>query len=464
MKKQRWSILKDTIKNRKRDFLFYIPIVFFSATLFSLCMYFISGNTIETSLANALDLNLSYKNEGFYSEKSENTLFVTDASLNQNITKMYLSDLDQLCSDEDLEYANYTIAIDTTAQINTIHTTSYLYGLRDTQYFDKNGIQLIGCQADDLSESAVLLPIHAKQEGIQIGDTYTIQDPFDPNNTNMDLRVIGFYEDDRWALSSEDTIVKNAPAIVKDSTILSLLEKYPYYYGSLDEETGTILSPIEILNIAFSVKDIQGYSQFVEKFNAFSLDENRKFSRKVSEGGAQAKLGLQTNVSVFGSLLKSIQRIRYIYEFIFLGIWGLSVISLLVMTIFIQKKNAHDIGIRKALGEKKRATIGFYVKVYLITSFVFVGMGTAFGYVASVVLKEQIYKNILQMQTQMNTLTGQTMKMMQTKIVMDHWQMISGGVISIVSMLGLICIAVCFTTLRIIKQNSRKQMRGAVYE
>ena len=409
-------------------------------------MYFISGNTIETSLANALDLNLSYKNEGFYSEKSENTLFVTDANLNQNITKMYLSDLDRLCSDKNLEYANYTIAIDTTAQINTIHTSGYLYGLRDTQYFDENGIQLVGCQADDLQEGTVLLPIHAKQEGIQIGDTYTIQDPFDPNNTNMDLRVIGFYEDDRWALASEDTIVKNAPAIVKDSTILSLLEKYPYYYGSLD------------------VKDIQGYSQFVEKFNAFSLDENRKFSRKVSEGGAQAKLGLQTNVSVFGSLLKSIQRIRYIYEFIFLGIWGLSVISLLVMTIFIQKKNVHDIGIRKALGEKKRATIGFYVKVYLITSFVFVGMGTAFGYVASVVLKDQIYKNILQMQTQMNTLTGQTMKMMQTKMVMNPCEIIVGGVISIVSMLGLICIAICFTTLRIIKQNSRKQMRGAVYE
>lgn len=269
MKKQRWNILKDTIKSKKRDFLFYIPIVIFSATLFSLCLFFISGNTIETNLANSLDMRLSFKNEGFYSKESENSLFASDADLNQNITQIFMMDLDQLCKDDNLEYSNYNLAIDTIVQTSTTNTENYLYGLKDIEYFEKNGIQLEDCYANELVEGTVILPIRAKQEGIKIGDVYTIVDPFNQNSKNVELQVIGFYEDNRWALSSEDTVIKTSPAIVRNSTIFSLLEKYPYYYGMYDEKTGMVVSPIEIVNITFSAKNIEGYSRFVEKFRLY---------------------------------------------------------------------------------------------------------------------------------------------------------------------------------------------------
>ena len=409
-------------------------------------------------------MRLSFKNEGFYSKESENSLFASDADLNQNITQIFMMDLDQLCKDDNLEYSNYNLAIDTIVQTSTTNTENYLYGLKDIEYFEKNGIQLEDCYANELVEGTVILPIRAKQEGIKIGDVYTIVDPFNQNSKNVELQVIGFYEDNRWALSSEDTVIKTSPAIVRNSTIFSLLEKYPYYYGMYDEKTGMVVSPIEIVNITFSAKNIEGYSRFVEKFNAFSLEENRKFSQITSEGGAQAKLGLQTNVSEFGSLLKSIQRIRYIYEFIFLGIWILSVVSLFAMTSFMQKKNAHDIGVRKALGERKRTTLHFYIDMYFIVSLVWIVIGTGLGYIVSSILEKQIYGDMFQIHAQMNTLTGQSLKTIQPNIFVEPRNIFACGIFSIIGILLMICLSVVFTTLRIRKLNIRKQMRGAVYE
>lgn len=96
--------------------------------------------------------------------------------------------------------------------------------------------------------------------------------------------------------------------------------------------------------------------------------------------------------------------------------------------------------------------------------FCMIVIGTGFGYIVSSILEKQIYRDMFQIHAQMNTLTGQALKTIQSNIFVEPRNVFACGIFSIIGILLMICLSVVFTTLWIRKLNIRKQMRGAVYE
>ena len=442
----------------------YMLVSFLSAAVLSMSLFLSSGDAIERNLAGSLNLRLSCRNSGYFAGTEEETLYMQNPDLNQKVTDRFLKDLEQLCQDSDLAYADYSLAIDVMAKENDVLTSGYLYGIRDFRYFEQNGIVLHDFEKEDFSEDTVILPVSMKKEGLQKGARYELVDSSDWNTVILELKVAGFYEDNRWMLAGEDPIVSDSPALVSNETILQILKENPQYYGQLNATDGTLIGQMRICNLSFTVKNIEGYSRFSEKLNAFTMKENSGFARIISEGGEQTLLGLQTNISSFGSVLKSIHRIRYIYEFIFIGIWVLLLVSMTGLISFIQEKNVRDIGIRRALGERKKNILLFYSRYYVIPAFLILLPGIVSGYLMSAFLSNRIYENSLSIQKQMSELTGTIMKTdVSSRIILDSTgQIMKMAVLVVVIMSGVICVITCVTTLLIMREKIRKQMRGEI--
>ena len=468
MKKKLRTILKDTIIYRSKDLFYFSVILFLCTSILSMSLFFTGGNAIEKSLANALDLTLSFKNTGYFASDYEGTLFINYPELNQNLSKMFIDDLEELSSEDDLAYANYSLAIDCYYQLqDKIPQSTALYGLRDTSYLTRNNISLEGCTKEDLIADTVILPFTDKERGIQINDPYFISDPKDSSKIIKELKVIGFYKDTRWTSMNSDPISSHSPPITTNDTILTLLDSYPFFYGYYSQGNDYIyLNKLQICNMEFTAKNINGYSRFIKRFNSFSMEENSKFARTCSEGNAFDTLGLQTNVNTFGSILKSIERIKLIYNFIFISIWILLLLSLFSFLSFLQKKNAYDISVRRLLGETKKKTVFFYIRYYLFPSIPSLILGEPCGYMFASILSKFLYRNSLSIQNEMTKITGSTIHL-DTNSMFSNISISRVFLISIVIsllMISIICIATGITTLAQENCNPRKQARGEQYE
>lgn len=468
MKKKLRTILKDTVRFRSKDLFYFSVILFLCTCILSMSLFFTGGDAIEKSLASSLDLTLSFKNTGYFASDSESTLFVNYPELNQKLSKMVIDDLEELSNDNDLAYANYTLAMDCYFQLKDyMPQTATLYGLRDVAYLSRNSISLEDCTEEDLTTDTVLLPISDKEKGLQINDPYFISDPKDPAKIIKELKVAGFYKDTRWTGMNSDPISSYSPPITTNSTILSLLDSHPYFYGYFSQGDDYIyLNKLQICNIEFSAKDIDCYGRFIKKFNSFSMEENSKFARTCSEGNAFDTLGLQTNVNTFGSILKSIERIKLIYDFIFISIWILLLLSLFSFLSFLQKKNAYDISVRRLLGEKKKNTVLFYIRYYLVPAIPAMIIGEPCGYACASFISKHLYQNSLRIQNEMSQLTGSSVQLdtnsMFSSISLSKIILIS--ILISVLMLFIICLATVITTIAQEKHSLQKQARGEQYE
>lgn len=468
MKKKLRTILRDTIIHKSKDLFYFSVILFLCTCILSMSLFFTRGDAIEKSLASSLDLTLSFKNTGYFASDYEGTLFINYPKLNQKLSNMVIDDLEELSSDDDLNYANYSLAIDCYYQLkDKILQTTSLFGLRDENYLTRNNISLDGCTKEDLITDTVLLPFSDQERGIQINDPYFISDPEDSTKIVKELKVIGFYKDTRWNGTNSDPISNYSPPITTNDTILSLLDSYPYFYGYYSQGNDYIyINKLQICNIEFTAKDIDCYGRFVKKFNSFSMEENSKFARTCSEGNAFDTLGLQTSVNTFGSILKSIGRIKLIYDFIFICIWILLLLSLFSFLSFLQKKNAYDISIHRLLGETKKKTVSFYIRYYLIPSIPPLLLGEPCGYLFASVLSKYLYRNSLNIQNEMSKLTGSSIRL-DTNSMFSNISLSRVILISItisLLMISIICIATGITTLTQENRNLQKQARGEQYE
>ena len=467
MKKKLRTILRDTILYHRTDLLFYSLILLLCTAILSMSLFFTGGNAVEKSLASSLNLTLSYRNNSYFSYSSDNTLYLSNPSLNQRLSEMFIHDLQDLCNDSDLAYANYSIAIDIRHPSDNGWDETYLYGLRSSEYFSDNSITLEGCTAEDLVSGTVILPSSEKEKGMSVNDTYPIYAEEVPGKAVAELKVIGFYTDKRWSLESEDPVLIHTPPFTANDTILSLLEKQPAFYGYFETEEGTVsLSQLQIANMEFHPKDIDSYTRFVKKFNSFSMEENSKFSRICSEGGGVGSLALQTEVSTFGSILKSIERIKLIYEFIFIGIWILLLVTLFSFISFLQKKNSYDISIHRLLGESRKKTVLYYIRYYLISSIPALLIGEPLGYLCAKWMSGYLYRNSLTVQQQMSAITG-TRITAQTDVILSSPSL--SRILLIVPLITAVMILIIIsasliTTLLIEKQNLKDQARGKTYE
>lgn len=468
MKKKLRTILKDTIIHRSKDLFYFSVILFLCICVLSMSLFFTGGDAIEKNLASSLDLTLSFKNTGYFASDYEGTLFINYPKLNQKLSKMVIDDLEELSKDDDLTYANYSLAIDCYYQLkDKIPQTVTLYGLRDTDYLTRSSISLDGCTKEDLIADTVLLPFSDQERGIQINDPYFISDPEDSEKIIKELKVIGFYKDTRWNGMNSDPISSYSPPITTNDTLLSLLDSYPYFYGYYSQGNDFIyINKLQICNMEFTAKDIDSYGRFAEKFNSFSMEENSKFARTCSEENAFDTLGLQTNVNTFGSILKSVERIKLIYDFIFISIWILLLLSLFSFLSFLQKKNAYDISIRRLLGETKKKTVSFYIRCYLVPSIPPLILGEPCGYLFAIFLSRYLYKNSLKIQNEMSKITGSSVHI-DTNTIFSGISLSRIIIISIaitLLMISIICIATAVTTLIQEKHNLQKQARGEQYE
>lgn len=468
MKKKLRTILKDTVIYRSKDLFYFSVILFLCTCILSMSLFFTGGNAIEKSLASTLDLTLSFKNTSYFASDYEGTLFINYPKLNQKLSKMVIDDLEELSNDDDLAYTNYSLAIDCYYQLkDKIPQTTSLYGLRDSDYLTRNSISLDGCTKEELIADTVLLPFSDKERGIQINDPYFISDPENSTKIVKELKVIGFYKDTRWNGMNSDPISNYSPPITTNDTILSLLNSYPYFYGYYSQGNDYIyINKLQICNIEFTVKDIDCYGKFVNQFNSFSMEENSKFARTCSEGNAFDTLGLQTNVNTFGSILKSIERVKLIYNFIFISIWILLLLSLFSFLSFLQKKNAYDISIHRLLGEMKKKTVFFYIRCYLVPSFPALILGEPCGYMFASILSKYLYRNSLNVQNEMSKITGSPIGL-DTNSIFSNISLSRVILISIIIsllMISIICVATGITTLAQEKRNLQKQARGEQYE
>lgn len=505
MKKKLRTILLRSWQNSKNDMIFYLFIVFLCSSILAMSLFFTSGETIEKNVASQLSLDLSYTNDNYFGSEGESSvstvnLYDTNPTLNISITDTYLEDLEALCKDELLEYYNYNIVLPGTMSIinNDTNDTTYvnLYGISNTEYFERNDIEITEGSISDLDDNGVLLPDSYMEYGYALGTTYTITDPFDTTNFIKQLTVIGFYHDNRWSVSTEDTFVNSNAFVVLNDTVKEILHACTWYYGYYEyldpftnsgivredyESDDEYLNAIEawyeensdiskyvahvvIDNITFTLKDIDGYGTFVNTFNAFSLEENRKLAKIISEAGETRSLGLKTNVNRFGSVLKSINRIKLIYQFIFTGIWSLLIISLFGFISFLQKKKTREIGIRKALGERKKKTLTFYIKYYIYSSLPLIMIGNICGYFLSILIGLKVTQNNIELQEEMAQLSGDKLQEF-TNITMfnDSLTKISFVFLGIsIIMILTIIISVIMTTLNILNKNVRKQVRGEI--
>lgn len=392
------------MKHKKSDYLYYIFIVFISTIILSMSFFFAGGEVVEKSLANSLDLSMSYKDDHYFSDTSSQNLYEKKPKLYQKVTDMFIQDIEELCKDTNVNYANYSLLMNVYIPEQDTCVNDNLYRIRDKNYFERNEIQLEDCSAEDLAVDTVILPDRMKKQKISIGSIYSIQDSTRIESKKKDLTVIDFYKNEQWG--KEDVLSKYMPAIVTNDTILSILKENIRFYGCKDTEASFGIEPIKITYISFQAKDIDGYNEFVGKLNAFSLEENRKFAKTLSDTVNDGSLGLQANVSRFGSVLKSIQRVKILYEVIFVGIWTLLLVAMFRFISFLQKKNAMEIGIRKALGERKRKTIGFYIRYYVYPAIPVLIIGDVCGYFFANVISYKISSNHLEIQKQMQNIIG----------------------------------------------------------
>ena len=351
------------MKHKKSDYLYYIFIVFISTIILSMSFFFAGGEVVEKSLANSLDLSMSYKDDHYFSDTSSQNLYEKKPKLYQKVTDMFMQDIEELCKDTNVNYANYSLLMNVYIPEQDTCVNDNLYRIRDKNYFERNEIQLEDCSSEDLAVDTVILPDRMKKQKISIGSIYSIQDSTRIESKKKDLTVIDFYKNEQW--EKEDVLSKYMPAIVTNDTILSILKENIRFYGCKDTEDSFGIETIKITDISFQAKDIDGYNEFVGKLNAFSLEENRKFAKTLSDTVNDGSLGLQANVSRFGSVLKSIQRVKILYEVIFVGIWTLLLVAMFGFISFLQKKNAMEIGIRKALGERERQSDFIFVIMYI---------------------------------------------------------------------------------------------------
>ena len=89
MKKKLRTILRDTILYHRTDLLFYSLILLLCTAILSMSLLFTGGNAVEKSLASSLNLTLSYRNNSYFSYSSDNTLYLSNPTLNQKLSEIH---------------------------------------------------------------------------------------------------------------------------------------------------------------------------------------------------------------------------------------------------------------------------------------------------------------------------------------------------------------------------------------
>lgn len=461
MRKKMRTILRDSLMHQKRYMICYITIVFLCGVFLTVTFLSSDSESIENTLANSLDYSLSYTDNSYFSKESPDSSYISNPDLNREMTDMFIRDLEDLCNDKNLEYANYALAINSVINHGTEMYSQKLYGLRNTEYFERNHISLDGCRSKNLVKDTVVLPVEYREKGIQINDVYAVVDPLAKEKTVCELKVIGFYQEEDWEMSNSDPLIADQPLITTKETILNILNAVPAYYGYYEEqEMGILIPKLEISNMSFTPENIRYYNAFAEKFDAFSLQENRKFSKMESEKGGSSKLGLQTDVNTFGSLLKSIQRVKYMYQFTFIGIWILLLVSMFGFISYLQKKNQKDIVIRNGMGEKIGKTVSFYVKYYVYPVLVVLLVANICGFVLTGMINQYLSFTSLRFQNLMMNDTNVALQKINLFAMKFSWKTLFAFCATDICIILAIIIAVSVSVFQMRKANALRQLRG----
>lgn len=156
------------MKHKKSDYLYYIFIVFISTIILSMSFFFAGGEVVEKSLANSLDLSMSYKDDHYFSDTSSQNLYEKKPKLYQKVTDMFIQDIEELCKDTNVNYANYSLLMNVYIPKQDTCVNDNLYRIRDKNYFERNEIQLEDCSSEDLAVDTVILPDRMKNKKFQL--------------------------------------------------------------------------------------------------------------------------------------------------------------------------------------------------------------------------------------------------------------------------------------------------------
>jgi hypothetical protein len=448
MRRKMRTILRDTMRADKAKRKVYQLIVLVSSALLALSMFFAGGDTVERGIADAMPLQLSYTNDNYFGPSSldaGNMILEKEKRIaHRKLSEMFLVDLHALLSSEHLSYANFNEIINPV--VSTDGTSLTVAGVETAGWFLQDGIEIEEEVLDAFSEGTVILPVEAiGSEYVKDGSLHIYSSGGSPKEI-MSLKVIGTYQRSSHSdgENEKDDVLKTMDLpILWNRDIESILSQCPEYYGidnsaefgedewvnpadymneagvldqqaydaaveKMNEEHPMLfIPPFQINSVSFACKGLDAYNAFFKEYNAFTLEENRKFARTASELGQSVSLGLKTKVNTFGSVLSSIARVKRFSFLVLTGVWLLLVLSLYGFISYMQRGREREIFLFRSLGASRMKTDRFYFANYLLSALLPVLIGMVPGYLLSWLLSSRTASNSAAVQNEISALTGQ---------------------------------------------------------
>jgi putative ABC transport system permease protein len=231
-------------------------------------------------------------------------------------------------------------------------------------------------KVDDAYYPALINKTLAHQNGVNVGDTFTLTNPGN-NEEAYSFKITGFYE----STTTEDNQmagVQTAAAMKPDNAIyvnaLSLAEIVENSKIAPKETTSPMggASTSELrdqVNATYVLGDKAGYDKFVEDVASAGLDSNFKVFSQDVETYTKSLVPLD-NLSKFASVLLLI-------------ILLVGAVILVVLTAFNIRERKYEVGVYTAIGIKKPKVALQFACELLIVVLLGVGVGAGAGVVAS---------------------------------------------------------------------------------
>lgn len=440
------------IVRKKVETCIIFSIVLVMSLFLSLTHFFGYNDSMETNIANTLSLRYEINNNHAFGPRS-NDIYQYDYRMEYlNKFVEWIEEVEQL---EDVAYSDYNIqtALDHDYDKLTGAIKSYrVFGVSSENYLMDNHIELVegrffsqdeidaGMNYIVVSDKSTK-QVNGEEEAIKVGDQISLgllNKEYEIAHPIM-FEVVGIYKVKEQSAYYEqnDSFVNSKAILIPNQVLFNKL--------LLDQE----LMNVTLNHICFYLNDYKDYVGFHDELNQMIQKFNQEIDRLDY---------ISPNLSIYetntGSIIQSVQRIKNVYQIVFILVFVIVTFILVSSIYYLLKRKVAEMSVYYSLGQTKSKIILHYILTYMMIGFVAIIIGMGIGYLLSNQLSVMMLRDNVELQSELLKFTSTTIDYSNMN---DNIQSLSFDGLSVLKVMieifGSIFVSVTGSMLILLKDN-----------